>query len=238
MYKLLSNKIATLQSESVFDTESPSGNAEEAIVIFCSYSRCKKCEDNVIHLQECAEESCDKFVHQSCFQAMLKKNNVKESDLTTEPTECFCSKNCLNLYNKNAKKQHLATLNYPTIDKNHPQKQWTEDFGPSGKSSHGFVMDWLTTEGNYSKYVGGLGQEGTTKKVFCSPIAKEISSSKNSQICSLVDVYKYICWLEKQFRDGSDWLNQTGQGLEEGQIKDYMKIRFLSFELLKPIMGE
>ena len=189
----LSSKIATLQSESVFDTESPSGNAENAIVIFCFYSRCKKPKDNVIHLQECAKESCDKFVHQSCFQAMLKKNNVKELDLTTESTEFFCSKHCLNLYHKNAKKQHLATLNYPMIDKNHPRKQWTEDFGPSGKSSHDFVMDWLTTEGNYSKYVGGLGQEGTTKKVFCSHIVKEITSNDNSQTRSLEDVYKYIC---------------------------------------------
>ena len=55
-------------------------NAEDAIVIFCFYSCCKKRQDKVIHLQECTEESCDKFVHQSCFQAMLKKNNVKELD--------------------------------------------------------------------------------------------------------------------------------------------------------------
>ena len=99
-------------------------------------------------------------------------------------------------------------------------------------------MDWPTTEGNYSKYVGGAGQEGTTKKVFCSRIAKEISSSDNSQTHSSEDAYKYISRLEKQFRNGLDWLNQTGQGLEEGQIKDYMKKRFPSFELLKPIMGE
>ena len=164
---------------------------------------------------------------------MMEKNNVKESDLTMEPTECFCSKRCLKLYNKNAKKQHLATLNYLIIDKNRPRKQWTEDFGPSRKSSHDFVMDWPTTEGNYSKYVGGAGQEGITKKAFCFRIVKEIS-----QTCSSEDVYKYISWLEKQFHDGSDWLNQTGQGLEEGQIKDYMKKRFPSFELLKPIMGE
>ena len=106
----LSNKIATLQSESVFDTESPSGNAEEAIVIFCSYSHCKKREDNVIHLQECVEESCDKFVHQSCFQAMLKKNNVKELDLTMEPTECFCSKCCLNFLQQECKETKFGNI--------------------------------------------------------------------------------------------------------------------------------
>ena len=70
-------------------------------------------------------------------------------------------------------KQKLATLNYPMIDKNHPCKQWTEDFGPSWKSSHDFVSDWLTMEGNYSKYVGGLGQEGTTKKHFSLILQKK-----------------------------------------------------------------
>ena len=193
----LSNNKLTLQSESILDTESPSGNAEDAIMIFCSYSCCKKCEDDVIHLQECAKKSCDKFVHQSCFQAMLKRNNVKDSDQTTEPTEFLCSKRCLNLYNKNAKKQQLATLNYLTTNRNHPHKQWTEDFGSLGKSSHDFVMNWLTMEGNYSKYVGGLGQEGTTKKVFCTHIMKEDSSSNISQTRSLEDVYKHICQLEK-----------------------------------------
>ena len=54
-------------------------------------------------------------------------------------------------------------------------------------------------------------------------IAKEITSGDNSQTRSLEDVYKYICRLEKQFHDELDWLNHTGQKLEEGQIKDYMK---------------
>ena len=222
----LSNNKLNIQSESVLDTALPFRNAEDAIMIFCSYSCCKKCKENVIHLQQCAKESCDKFVHQSWFQAMLKRNNVKDSDLATEPTEFLCLKHCLNLYSKNAKKQQLATLIYPTINKNHPWKQWTRDFGPSGKSSHDFIMDWLTMEGNYSKYVGGLGQEGLTKKVICTHIVKEISFRDISQTCFLEDVYKYNCWLEKQFHDGLDWLNQTGQGLEEGQIKDYLKNGF------------
>ena len=34
-------------------------------------------------------------------------------------------------------------------------------------------MDWLTTEGNYSKYVGGVGQEGTTKKAFALVLQKK-----------------------------------------------------------------
>ena len=119
----------------------------------------------------------------------MKMNNVQNSNLTTEPTEFLCSKHCLNLYYKNSKKPQAA-LNYLMTDKKHPHKQCTEDFRQLGKCSHDFVMDWLTMESNYSKYVGGFGQEGRTKKVFCTRVAKEISSSNINQTRSLKDIYK------------------------------------------------
>ena len=80
----LLNNQPTLQSESVLDTELPS---ENAVMICCSYSHCKICEEN-IHLYEL------------CFQAMLKRNNVQDSNCTTEPTEFLCSKHCLTGSNK------------------------------------------------------------------------------------------------------------------------------------------
>ena len=82
-------------------------------------------------------------------------------------------------------------------DKNHLCKQ-------SEKSSHVFVLDRLTMEGKYSKYVSRFSQVWTSKKAFCNPIEKEIFSSNINQTHALEDIYKYFCCLGKQFCNDDD----------------------------------
>jgi hypothetical protein len=70
--------------------------------------------------------------------------------------------------------------------------------------SSNFMLDWLTTEGNYDKYRGGASADGKTKDSLCGEIVSIMKSEgighrKNG------DIRTKINELERKFKEASEW---------------------------------
>jgi hypothetical protein len=100
------------------------------------------------------------------------------------------------------------------------------------------LMDWLTTEGNYSAYAGSNGNiKGKSKSQYHKEIALLIKSKNPDSDREAKDVE--ITSLERQFRQASDWANNTGQGVENpGDFEAALLKRCPLYKELEPIMGE
>ncbi|KAI9325123.1 hypothetical protein BDR26DRAFT_827775 [Obelidium mucronatum] len=123
---------------------------------------------------------------------------------------------------------------------------WSKDaVEPKGKSSHDILIDWLTTEGNYSRWKGDT-EGGVTKETLCSEIVSEmithgIKHRDNNMVRTKIGD------LEKSFKRAVDWRANTGQGIldsstkteaeKEAEIKLYLKKLCPFYEELEPVMG-
>lgn len=76
-------------------------------------------------------------------------------------------------------------------------------------------MDWLTEEGNYALYCGCNGNKGKSKSTYHKELALLIKKEKPESNRTDKDVENKIVKLERQFRLGCDWANNTGQGVDE-----------------------
>lgn len=105
-----------------------------------------------------------------------------------------------------------------------PKKQsrfWGSDGPNEFISSMSVLVDWLTTADNYSKWRGGDKHSGVTKKTLASGIGLLIKDKVGVTRTSK-DVQNKIESIERDFRGASDWLGQTGAGLESGAIKEHI----------------
>jgi hypothetical protein len=115
---------------------------------------------------------------------------------------------------------------------------WDSDSFNGGPTSIDVLLDWLTTEGNYSRYKGGSSQKGESKTVLCSGIVGELINvgivGRKAE-----HVREKIGKLEASFKVASDWLAQTGQGVsDEKQISDALISRCAYYYQLEPIMAD
>lgn len=158
------------------------------------------------------------------FSSTLTKKEETEVEFEDE---IVCSKRC---FNKLLKHKLLP-----------PKKQsrfWGSD-GPNKfiKSMSVLIDWWLTTGDNCSPWRGGDKHNGVTKKTIASGIGLLIKE-KVGVICTSKDVRSKIESIERDFRAASDWLGQTGAGLESGAIKEYINRICPLYYQLEPVMKD
>jgi hypothetical protein len=100
-------------------------------------------------------------------------------------------------------------------------------------------MEWLTTHGNYSNYCGGTGNRGKSKAQHHKDLAIMIKNKLPESSRTEKDVENKIVALERQFREASDWANNTGQGVDDpGDFEAAILKRCPHYHQLEDIMKE
>jgi hypothetical protein len=154
---------------------------------------------------------CSNYIHVGCSSKILaafqsNAKNKKESDVTFLETDAVCGKRC---YNKIIK---ARTAKPPPRLK--VSRFWNNDGTTPFVNSMSVLMDWITTEGNYSRWRGGDKQSGATKKTLPSLIAEKIQEEAGTERTGK-DVQNKIVSIESQYRCAADWLANTGQGVTD-----------------------
>jgi hypothetical protein len=116
---------------------------------------------------------------------------------------------------------------------------WHNDGPDSTVSSLSILLDWLTTEGNYTRWRGGDKHSGETKTVLASQIAARISASGVGTIRKPKDIVTKISQLEQSFRDAIDFLSNTGAGItDETSLQQAIERRCPHYDTLKDVMAD
>jgi hypothetical protein len=117
---------------------------------------------------------------------------------------------------------------------------WTKDGrnGPTDPvNSMSILIDWLTTEGNFSRFRGN--KEGKTKLAICEEVAnimkeKGIVAERTGKL-----ILDKILVIEKSFKVAHDWINQTGQGVDDTeQFEQAVTKRCQFYYELEQVMGD
>jgi hypothetical protein len=115
---------------------------------------------------------------------------------------------------------------------------WNTDGVKDGPSSLQNLLDWLTVEGNYNKYKGGDEHSGIGKKCYAAVIINEMNG-KGIIHRKVNDVITKIDNLEKEFKEASDWLANTGQGVtDENNLREAVLKRCAHYYELEPVMAD
>ena len=115
--------------------------------------------------------------------------------------------------------------------------------GPDDRmSSEAILLDWLTTEGNYSLKWRGKDAKGKNKKQIASEIAEKMNAAKVRVKRDGKQVMNKIAHIEKAFRAAHDFANsETGQGLketDEGQFDDAVEKKCQYYFDLLEVFGD
>ena len=201
----------------------------------------KDCPNKGEDLFNCWSSECQGWIHKGCCELMCNQYSIKPDDRPSaeERTESdepvvFCTKTCYQKWKVPQNKKKREEAKAAKASKVRKRKvPWEED------GSMEVLMEWITTEGNYSNCCGGAGTKGTSKKQFHKEISLLISEKlPESEGRSSKDVENKIHSLENQFRTATDWLNNTGQGVDNpGDIEKAVLLRCPLYKELEPIMG-
>lgn len=126
---------------------------------------------------------CGHFMHAPCSKMMLDSCEIPNSLRPADESTVFCTKTC---YTKWAKKQTSAEKKEERDKEkkaleekkekakaDRTKKPWNED------GSLAVLIDWITTEGNWSKFQGGTGNNGESKAKFHKDISILIQNPAN-----------------------------------------------------------
>jgi hypothetical protein len=183
-------------------------------VLKCSLRQCKN-TDAAAPQFSCGFKDCGKTIHRPCYMAFIAKNS-----LSVLPDDKFCC---------GVKAHHSSVLKAAANPVNE-KTRWDAD-GPNGPdtepNSMSILLDWWSTEGNYSKYRGGKDQTGKTKETYWQMLSQLIKEKGNLVERSAVSVGSKIIRMEAMYKEASDWLAQTDQGVlaEGGDVTDAVKKR-------------
>lgn len=95
---------------------------------------------------------------------------------------------------------------------------WDSDGPVPSISSLSCVIDWMTVGDNYSRYRGGDGQRGESKKRLAGEIVRMINDSGVQTSRNAKDVINKISNLEALFKIDADWIANTGQGRLDDEV--------------------
>jgi len=202
----------------------------------------KKCPNTTADIHNCWNPDCQGWMHVGCSSLLLNRHciPVEERPTGTDRTDSdepvvFCTKGCYSKWKSHKKKKERAAVIAEKASKVKKRKvPWEED------GSMDILMEWLTTEGNYSNYCGGAGSKGTSKAQFQKHISLLIKEKNpESEGRNDKDVENKITSLERQFRLASDWANNTGQGVDQpGDFEAAILKRCPHYKQLEDIMGD
>jgi hypothetical protein len=106
---------------------------------------------------------------------------------------------------------------------------WTNDGPDPNTNSLSVILNWLTTPGNYSRYMGGAG--GETKLAVAGEILVKIREAGIKVNRNNDSIIKKITELVKSYKDAHHIKNQTGQSMEN------VHAACKYFDVLDPILG-
>ncbi|RLN81694.1 hypothetical protein BBJ28_00025167, partial [Nothophytophthora sp. Chile5] len=117
--------------------------------------------------------------------------------------------------------------------------RWNND-GPSEEvSSLSVLLDWLTTEGNYSKWRGDDNNSRETKTILAGQISAQIQRNGITTVRKAKDIVSKISQLEQSFRVAVDFLRNTGAEItDEASLQEAIEKRCLHYETLKEVMSD
>ena len=181
----------------------------------------------------CFAEGCEKNVHDTCYhRAVVRRYNVDPLvDPVTHVDIVVCSKTCHNKVEK-------AIIHQPT------RLPWDKD-GKNGPddpiNSMNILMEWLTEEGNYSRF-RGKDNRGTRKLAYGIQLSNKMKAAGCRVHRSPEAVVKQIQEIEKKFIKAHDWANNTGQGVKERDgeqtFENLVRSRCKWYYELVPIMAD
>lgn len=170
----------------------------------CSFRSCKVKGAEKL---ECAASECAKLCHVMCFQGLL----LQKLNLPPLPDgRIACTKKC---YTKAQKElggggqdqEGGRSGKWDSDGKNGPEDRHT---------SIRILLDWWTTEGNYSKFCG-KHNEGIKKKQYAETLANKMSEETISKRDSKNALNK-IQHIEKKWREAHNFAtSETGAGIQE-----------------------
>ena len=192
---------------------------------------CYKCKQthgsNGVTVTTCFAANCDRMVCYGCYSSFCESKNITllqqhGSILVTCPN----------------KKCYLVTKRQCDT----PQRLCWEQDGNGGpdnpNNSMRILLDWITTEGNYKRYCG-KNKSGLRKTQYANSLSEKIKSYNVRIRRSPKDVTNKIMRLETQFKAAKDWINNTGQGVDDQeQFVAYVKKLCPYFDDLSPIMDD
>ena len=88
------------------------------------------------------------------------------------------------------------------------------------------LLQWLTAEGNYSKYRGSATSLGKGKLYWANILSQKMKEAGIRKFRSAKAIKNKIMNLEDSFKSAHDWAGQTGAGLKEsdpGQFNQYIQ---------------
>jgi hypothetical protein len=116
---------------------------------------------------------------------------------------------------------------------------WHNDGPNENVSSLIVLIDWLSSEQNYSKWKGGINNSGESKSAVAVEILSAIENAGIKTERNAKDVVTKIGSIERQFREAGDWLNGTGAEITcETSIKAAVRKRCPYYYELLDAMGE
>eukprot|EP00171_Calliarthron_tuberculosum_P023793 IDg23793t1 len=190
----------------------------------CGYPGCKNKSVNE-NKTPCRIEACLKTVHPGCYSNLLLAAPIVQEEWNGSDG-CCCSKRCLKKWRRQIEVSRQS-------DGTRKRVLWSQD------GSLSVVLSWLTTEGNYERYVGGNSTIGRTKDSFHAEIKRLIADTEGCSERSEKDIGTKIASLERAFREASDWLNNTGAGLSNpGEIRAYIQNKWPHYYDLEPILAD
>mmetsp|Transcript_48919 Transcript_48919/g.57146 ORF Transcript_48919/g.57146 Transcript_48919/m.57146 type:complete len:410 (-) Transcript_48919:149-1378(-) len=181
-----------------------------------------KCKNGLQKPYDCLH--CNHLVHVSCAAIIrpiyhTKAKKEKEKELVFDDNDIICSKAC---YNKMVKGKLLKAAKDSVPSGAKVTRFWHNDGPNDSINSLSVLMNWLTTEGNYSRWRGGDKFSGVTKKTLATSIVNMIHDQVGVQR-NQKHVINKITTIESGYRAASDWLGATGAGVEcQISVKEYV----------------
>ena len=111
---------------------------------------------------------------------------------------------------------------------------WDGD-GPNGPdmkpNSISILLEWWTTEGNYSCYRGGKNHSGKSKESHWANISRKIQEARICVERSPESIGQKLYRIEEQYHKAADWLGNTGTCVGARGLCSKWNFELLSFLL-------